>query len=93
MPKGSRKLRVMVSQLPLLLNNKLFYKGENNMNNYQKAIKVRKACETQAYCNINGRNCPYKDYCLKSNIVFINPTFQDLKVVAKAIKEEKWKVD
>ena len=41
------------------------------MNNYQKAIKVRKVCETQAYCNNNGWNCPYKDYCLKSNIVFI----------------------
>ena len=33
------------------------------MNNYQKAIKVRKVCETQAYCNINGWNCPYKNYC------------------------------
>ena len=63
------------------------------MNNYQKAIKVRKVCETQAYCNINGYNCPYKDYCLNSNIVFISPTFQDLKVIAKAIREENWKVD
>ncbi len=63
------------------------------MTNYQKAIKVRKVCETQPYCNINGYNCPYKDYCLNSNIVFISPTFQDLKVIAKAIKEENWKID
>ena len=63
------------------------------MNNYQKAIKVRKVCETQPYCYSDGYNCPYKDYCLNSNIVFISPTFQDLKVVAKAIKEENWKVD
>ena len=63
------------------------------MTNYQKAIKVRKVCETQPYCNINGYNCPYKDYCLNSNIVFINPTFQDLKVIAKAIREENWKID
>ena len=34
------------------------------MNNYHKAIKVRKVCETQAYCKNNGWNCPYKDYCL-----------------------------
>ena len=63
------------------------------MNNYQKSIKVRKVCETQPYCNINGYNCPYKDYCLNSNIVFISPTFQDLKVITKAIIEENWKVD
>ena len=62
------------------------------MNNYRKAIKVRKVCETQADCNINGWNCPYKDYCLKSNIVFIHPTFEDLKIIAKAIKEEKWNI-
>ena len=79
--------------LPLIVHKKFLIIGVDNMTNYQKAIKVRKVCETQAYCNINGYNCPYKDYCLKSNIVFINPTFQDLKIVAKAIKEEKWKVD
>ena len=77
----------------LIVHKIIKFIGVDYMNNYQKAIKVRKVCETQAYCNINGWNCPYKDYCLKSNIVFINPTFQDLKVVAKAIKEEKWKVD
>ena len=63
------------------------------MNNYQKAIKVRRVCETQAFCSMSGYNCPYKDYSLNSNIVFISPTFQDLKVIAKAIKEENWKVD
>ena len=62
------------------------------MNNYQKAIKVRKVCETQAYCNNNGWNCPYCDKCYKSNILIFSPENYDIERIAKAIKEEKWNV-
>ena len=55
---------------------------------YQKAIKVRKVCETQKVCG----NCPYKKHCLESNIVFLEPSFQDLKEIAKVIVIEKWNV-
>ena len=55
---------------------------------YQKAIKVRKECEVQKVCE----NCPYKEDCLKSIILFFNPTIEDVKEVAKAIVIEKWNV-
>ena len=55
---------------------------------YQKAIKVRKTCEEQKGC----RNCPYIKHCVKSNILFFEPTIEDIKDIAKAIKEEKWNV-
>ena len=58
------------------------------MTNYQKAIKVRKECETQSLC----ANCPYKEHCLKSNILFLEPSLEDLKEIAKAIVIEKWNV-
>ena len=51
------------------------------MSIYQKAIKVRKECETRDIC----KNCPYKEQCLNSNIVFLEPSFQDLKEIAKVI--------
>ena len=56
------------------------------MTNYQKAIKVRKECEAQKVCG----NCPYKEHCLKSNILFFEPSMEDLKEIAKAIVKEKW---
>ena len=55
---------------------------------YQKAIKVRKVCETQSTCE----NCPYKEHCLKSTILFFEPNAEDLKEIAKAIVIEKWNV-
>ena len=58
------------------------------MTTYQKAIKVRKECETQKVCG----NCPYKEHCLKSNILFFEPSMEDLKVISKAIVKEKWNV-
>ena len=58
------------------------------MTNYQKAIKVRKECETQKVCG----NCSYKEHCLKSNILFFEPSMEDLNVIAKAIVKEKWNV-
>ena len=55
---------------------------------YQKAIKVRKECETRKVCD----NCPYDEDCLKSNILFFTPYTSDIKEIAKAIVEEKWNV-
>ena len=55
---------------------------------YQKAIKVRKECESQKACE----NCSYKEQCLKSNILFFDPSMEDLKVITKAIVIEKWNV-
>ena len=57
---------------------------------YQKAIKVRKVCETRENCSTNDLNCPYKEHCLNSNIVIFEPIFLKLKVIAKAIVLEKW---
>ena len=58
------------------------------MTNYQKAIKVRKECETQKVC----ANCTYKDQCSKSNILFFEPSMENIEDVAKAIVKEKWNV-
>ena len=55
---------------------------------YQKAIKVRKECETQRVCG----KCSYNNHCFKSNILFFEPTIEDIKDIARAIKEEKWNV-
>ena len=55
---------------------------------YQKAIKVRKVCETTEHCE----NCSYKEHCSKSNIVLFEPIWTDLKKIAKAIVTEKWNV-
>ena len=55
---------------------------------YQKAIKVRKECEVQSVCE----NCPYKKHCLVSDILFFEPSKEDLKEIAKAIVLEKWNV-
>ena len=53
---------------------------------YQKAIKVRKECESQKVCE----NCPYNEDCLKSNIIFLIPSTSNIKEITKAIVEEKW---
>ena len=58
------------------------------MTNYQKAIKVRKECETHRECE----NCPYKKHCLISDVLFFEPSLEDLKEIAKAIVIEKWDV-
>ena len=55
---------------------------------YQKAIKVRKECETQKVCV----NCSYDEDCLKSNIIFLIPSTSNIKEIAKAIVIEKWNV-
>ena len=58
------------------------------MTNYQKAIKVRKECENHRVCE----NCPYKKHCLISDILFFEPSKEDLKDITKAIVIEKWNV-
>ena len=55
---------------------------------YQKAIKVRKECESQKGCG----NCPYDEDCLISNIIFFIPSTSNIKEIAKAIVKEKWNV-
>ena len=55
---------------------------------YQKAIKIRKECETQKGCE----NCPYNEDCIKSNIIFLIPSTSNIKEIAKAIVIEKWNV-
>ena len=55
---------------------------------YQKAVKVRKECETQFLCT----ECSYKEQCLNSNILLVEPRLADLKEITKAIVIEKWNV-
>ena len=58
------------------------------MNIYQKAIKVRKVCETKEACN----TCIYYNNCKKYFYLRFTPLDVNIKDLAKAIKEEKWKV-
>ena len=55
---------------------------------YQKAIKVRKECETHFLCT----ECSYKEQCLNSNIVLLEPRLSEIKEIVKAIVLEKWNV-
>ena len=55
---------------------------------YQKAIKVRKTCEVQKDC----RECPYYGKCKASTLFIFTPVDEDIKDIARAIKEEKWNV-
>ena len=58
------------------------------MTKYQKAIKVRKVCETQSTCE----KCKYYDYC--KNHFYIRFTPLDVKIehLSEVIDEEKWNV-
>ena len=58
------------------------------MTNYQKAIKVRKTCEVQKDCRV----CPYYKECTTSLYLLFSPVEENIEVVAKAIKVEKWNV-
>ena len=55
---------------------------------YQKAIKVRKICESRKICT----GCIYNSKCAKSYILHHTPVDECIKYLAKAIKEEKWNV-
>ena len=58
------------------------------MTNFENAIKVLEECDTQISCT----ECPYKEHCLKSNIVLFEPIWTDLEEIEKAIVIEKWNV-
>ena len=53
---------------------------------YQKAIKVRKTCEVQKDCRV----CPYYGKCKTCTLFICTPVDEDIKDIARAIKEEKW---
>ena len=59
------------------------------MTNYQKAIKVKKICESLKECT-GEKECPYLKYCKNSEYLFFSPQFQDLPALARAIQIEKW---
>ena len=50
------------------------------MTNYEKAIKVWEECDLQFSCT----DCTYKEHCLNSNILLIEPRLADLKEITKA---------
>ena len=56
------------------------------MNIYQKAIKVRKVCETKSKCEA----CKYYDNCKKWFYLRFTPLDVNIKDLAEVIKEEKW---
>ena len=55
---------------------------------YQKAIKLRKICEIRKTCD----DCIYSSKCNNSYILLFSPADEDIKNVAKAIKDENWNV-
>ena len=55
---------------------------------YQKAIKVRKVCESKSKCE----DCKYFVNCKKWFYLRFTPLDVNIKDLAKTIKEEKWKV-
>ena len=58
------------------------------MNNYQKAIKVRKICDSRTNCE----GCIYADKCINTNNLLFTPSDETINDIAIAIKEEKWNV-
>ena len=55
---------------------------------YQKAIKVRKVCETQSECE----KCEYYNKCKKCFYLRFTPLDVTIKDLSEVIKEEKWNV-
>ena len=58
------------------------------MTKYQKAIKVRKTCDSRLTC----KGCIYANNCLVTNYFLSPPSYENIKVIAEAIHEEKWDV-
>ena len=58
------------------------------MTNYQKAIKVRKVCETHSAC----KDCKYYNYCKKCFHLRFTPLDITIDDLSEVIKEEKWNV-
>ena len=55
---------------------------------YQKAIKVRKVCESQNKCE----GCKYYDYCKNHFYLRFTPLDIKIKDLVELIKAEKWNV-
>ena len=55
---------------------------------YQKAIKVRKVCETQSEC----KNCKYYTKCKKWFYHTFTPLDVTIKDLSEVIKKEKWNI-
>ena len=53
---------------------------------YQKAIKVRKVCETQSVCE----NCQYYIKCKKWFHLRFTPLDVTINDLSEVIKKEKW---
>ena len=58
------------------------------MTKYQKAIKVRKTCDSRSTC----KGCVYADNCFNTHYFIFPPSDKNIKDIAEAIQEEKWKV-
>ena len=58
------------------------------MTSYQKAIKVRKVCETQSEC----KNCKYYNNCKKWFYLRFTPLDVTINDLSEVIKKEKWNV-
>ena len=55
---------------------------------YQKAIKVRKVCETKEVCN----TCIYYNNCKKHFYLRFTPLDVKIEHLSQVIDEEKWNV-
>ena len=55
---------------------------------YQKAIKVRKVCETQSVCE----NCKYYNNCKKCFYLRFTPLDVTINDLSEVIKKEKWNI-
>ena len=53
---------------------------------YQKAIKVRKVCETHSEC----KNCKFYNNCKKWYNIRYTPLEVTIKELSEVIKKEKW---
>ena len=58
------------------------------MTNYQKAIKVKKTCESRISCE----GCNYLEKCKHTNTFFFIPKVLNIETVTQVIQKEKWKV-
>ena len=58
------------------------------MNNYQKAIKVRKVCESRITCE----GCINADKCKNTRYLLFPLSDENIKDIAEAIQTEKWNV-
>ena len=58
------------------------------MNIYQKAIKVRKVCESKSKCE----DCKYFVNCKKWFYLRFTPLDVRIKDLSEVIKEEKWDI-